>query len=122
MPAGKPEARLSIAQAIIFICESPKSNSVVVAVDSAFQGAQTLRHDPVPLHLQDTHYKGSDKIKAGEGYLYPHDFPGHYVQQQYKPTAAQNEQYYYPSDQGFEKRIQQLREARLQSSGGKKDA
>lgn len=110
---GMPGARIPIAQAIIFICESPKSNAASVAVEQAFASAEKTRHDPVPLHLKDTHYIGSGKIRAGEGYQYPHDFPGHYVKQQYMPASAQGERYYEPSDQGFERRIGELRRARM---------
>lgn len=109
---GMPEARLPIAQAIILICESSKSNSVVMAVDAAFAAAEKADNVPVPAHLRDTHYKGHDKLGSGEGYLYPHDFPGHYVQQQYMPDDALGQQYYYPSEMGFEDRIRQQRAAR----------
>jgi len=115
---GMPEARIPIAQAIIFICESPKSNAASAAVDRAFASARNTRHEPVPLHLKDTHYKGSDKIKAGEGYLYPHDFPGHYVKQDYMPASARGEHYYEPSDMGFERRISDLRQARMHDKEG----
>ncbi len=100
-----PEARLPIAQAIILVGESSKSNSVSMAVDAAFEAAQNAKNLPVPAHLRDTHYKGHDKIGSGEGYLYPHDFPGHYVKQQYLPDDALSDRYYFPSDQGFEDRI-----------------
>lgn len=113
---GMPEARLPIAQAIIYICESSKSNSVVMAVDAAFAAAQSAENVPVPAHLRDTHYKGADKLGSGEGYLYPHEFPGHYVVQQYMPDDALGQQYYHPSDMGFEERIRQQRAAR-----GKRD-
>lgn len=109
---GLPEARLSISQAIIFICEAPKSNSVVCAMGEAFHDAENDTHDPVPVHLRDTHYKGSEKIGSGEGYKYPHDFDGHYVKQDYAPLAVQGKCYYKPSDQGFEKRINELTKER----------
>ena len=105
---GMPEARLSITQAIIFICESPKSNAVVAAMGAAFADAETAQNDPVPLHLQDTSYRGHEKIDAGKGYQYPHDYPGHYVAQAYAPKAVQGKRYYVPSGEGFEKRIQEL--------------
>ena len=79
---GMPEARLSITQAIIFICESPKSNSVVMAMDAAFADAERIPDQPVPMHLRDTAYKGADKLGNGKGYKYPHDYPGHVVQQE----------------------------------------
>lgn len=76
---GMPEARLPMAQAIIAVCESPKSNSVSAAVDAALADAAKGGFGPVPLHLRDTHYAGSDRLGSGKGYLYPHDFPGHWV-------------------------------------------
>ncbi len=109
---GMPEARLPIAQAIILICESSKSNSVVMAVDAAFAAAQRAENVPVPAHLRDTHYKGHEKLGSGAQYKYPHDYPGHYVVQQYMPDDALGQQYYFPSDMGFEERIRQQRAAR----------
>lgn len=109
---GLPEARLSITQAIIFICEAPKSNSVVSAMGQAFEGAANDTHDPVPVHLRDTHYKGSDRLGSGEGYKYPHDYDNHYVKQEYAPLSVQGKNYYTPSNQGFEKRIKELTEER----------
>ncbi len=108
---GMPEARLSIAQAIIAVCESPKSNSVATAVDAAFANA-TTGEDAVPVHLRDTHYKGASKLGFGIGYKYPHDFPGHYVEQDYAPVGVQGLPYYQPSDQGFENEIHRLRKIR----------
>ena len=75
---GMPEAKLSIAQAIIAVCESPKSNSVVMAIDAAMADAEQGGFGAVPVHLRDTHYAGSDRIGSGKGYKYPHDYPGHY--------------------------------------------
>ena len=109
---GLPEARLSITQAIIFICEAPKSNSVVSAMGQAFEGAQNDVHDPVPVHLRDTSYKGAKRLGSGEGYKYPHDYEGHYVKQDYAPLAVQGKNYYTPSEQGFEKRIKELQAER----------
>ena len=114
---GLPEARLSISQAIIYICEAAKSNSVCLAMEGAFADARNDRHDPVPAHLRDTHYGGADKLGSGKGYLYPHDFPGHYVRQDYAPVAARGKKYYVPSDQGFEKRIRELKEFREELAG-----
>ena len=80
---GMPEASLSITQAIIFICESPKSNSVVMAVTSAFADAENTIDEPVPIHLRDTSFKGAAKLGHGVGYKYPHDYPGHVVEQEF---------------------------------------
>ncbi|MBQ3080019.1 MAG: replication-associated recombination protein A [Clostridia bacterium] len=110
---GMPEARLPIAQAIITVCESPKSNSVVMAIDRAWADAEKGDYDNVPAHLRDTHYKGADALGSGEGYLYPHDFPGHYVSQSYAPVEAQGLPYYEPSDQGYENEIQSIRRERM---------
>ncbi len=104
---GMPEARLPLAQAIIAICESPKSNSVVCAIDAAYADAQKGGFGPVPVHLRDTHYKGADRLGSGEGYKYPHDFPGHYVKQEYMPPEVRGRSYYQPSDQGHEEKIRQ---------------
>ncbi len=102
---GMPEARLSIAQTIIFICESPKSNSVVCAVDSAFADAERIADEPVPVHLRDTHFSGADKLGHGKGYKYPHDYPGHFVEQEYMPPSVKGKKYYIPSEMGNEAKI-----------------
>ena len=109
---GMPEARLSIAQAIIAVCESPKSNAVASAVDRAMEDAQRGGFQSVPVHLRDTHYKGAERIGSGEGYLYPHDFPGHWVEQRYAPLEASGFPYYVPSEQGGECEIRKLRKMR----------
>jgi putative ATPase len=106
---GMPEARLSIAQAIIFLCESPKSNAVVMAIDGAFSDAEHAYQVPVPLHLRDTHYHGADKLGNGKGYKYPHEFERHYTPQQYLPDNLLGKVYYKPSDEGYEKKIKETR-------------
>lgn len=107
---GMPEARLNIAQAIIYICESPKSNSVVMAVDKAFHDAEHAVQSPVPAHLADTHYRGAEELKKGEGYKYPHDYENHYTPQQYLPDDLAGTVYYEPSDEGCEKSIKERRQ------------
>ena len=109
---GMPEAKLPIAQAIIAVCESPKSNAVSSAVEAAMADAERGDYQAVPVHLRDTHYKGASRLGHGEGYLYPHDFPGHYVKQQYAPLEAKGMPYYVPSEQGFERDIRALRKQR----------
>ena len=104
---GMPEARLSITQAIIFICESPKSNSVVMAMDAAFADAERIPDQPVPMRLRDTAYKGADKLGNGKGYKYPHDYPGHVVQQEYMPPSVKGRRYYIPGELGNEGKIRQ---------------
>lgn len=109
---GMPEARLAITQAIIAVCESPKSNAVVVAVEKAFADAEKGGFQPVPQHLRDTHYRGAEALGSGKGYQYAHDYPGHFVQQQYRPVEAGGFPYYVPSQQGFENEVRQIRKKR----------
>jgi len=109
---GMPEAKLPISQAIIAVCESPKSNSVCMAIDRAMADADKGGFQSVPVHLRDTHYKGAERIGSGEGYLYPHDFPGHWLPQQYAPLEASGMPYYVPSEQGYENEIRKIRSRR----------
>ena len=111
---GMPEARLSLTQAIVAVCESPKSNAVVMAIDRAMEDAKKGGYQSVPVHLRDTHYAGADKLGSGEGYKYAHDYPNHYVKQQYAPLEAGGMPYYLPSDQGCEKEIRAIRLSRGQ--------
>ena len=118
---GLPEARLPLAQAIIYLCESPKSNAVVMAVDAAMAEAQKGIQEPVPLHLRDTSYGGAKaKLGAGTGYKYPHDFPGHYVVQQYMPTELIGHKYYIPGELGQEKKIGENHRLREEMEQAKK--
>lgn len=115
---GMPEARLSIAQAIIYVCESAKSNSVILAVEAAFEDARRAPDEPVPTHLRDTHYAGaSERLGYGTTYQYPHDFPGHWVDQQYLPDCVKGRVYYTPSDQGSEKAIADIKARRRAPKG-----
>ena len=104
---GLPEARLSIIQAIIFLCESPKSNAVVMALDAAFRDAEAIPDQPVPIHLRDTSFRGAVKLGHGKGYKYPHDFPGHVVEQEYMPPSVKGKRYYIPGELGSEGKIRQ---------------
>ncbi len=104
---GLPEARLSIIQAIIFLCESPKSNSVVMALGAAFKDAEQIPDQPVPIHLRDTAFYGADKLGKGKGYKYPHDYPGHVVAQEYMPPSVKGRKYYVPGELGNEAKIRQ---------------
>ena len=109
---GLPEARLSLAQAIIAVCESPKSNSVVMAIDAAQADAAKGGFGPVPIHLRDTHYAGHERLGSGAQYKYPHDFPGHWVPQEYMPPEVSGRRYYTPSDQGQELKLRERRRLR----------
>lgn len=115
---GLPEARLSLTQAIIFICESPKSNSVVEAMTRAVTDAENSLDEPVPIHLRDTSFAGASKLGHGKGYLYPHNYPGHWVRQEYMPPSLKGTRYYEPSDQGQEAKIKENHERREKLRGG----
>jgi putative ATPase len=99
---GLPEARLNLAQATIYLARAPKSNSVYTAIAAAM--ADAVSADPVPAHLRDSSYEGAKQLGHGKGYRYPHDAPGHYVEQEYRPPRFQGTRYYEPSDQGEEAR------------------
>ncbi len=101
---GMPEARIPIAQCIIYLATAPKSNSVICAIDQALEDIKTKDVGAVPNHLRDTHYKGAGML-GHTGYKYPHNYPGHYINQQYLPDTLEGALYYRPSDQGKEKII-----------------
>ena len=105
---GMPEARIILAEAAIYVASAPKSNSVISAIDQAMEAVRSEKTRPVPVHLKDTHYKGAEKLGHGAGYLYPHDFPGHYVKQQYLPDGMEGRTFYHPSDEGFEKEVKNI--------------
>ena len=84
---------------------APKSNAAYVAIQNAMENEKTTRTMPVPVHLQDRHYKGAAKLGHGEGYKYAHDYPKHYVKQQYLPDGMEGTVFYEPSDNGYEKQI-----------------
>src|ERR671936_3197018 len=95
---GLPEAQLNLAEAAIYLARAPKSNSVITALSRATEDA--VSSDPVPLHLRDTHYPGARKLGHGKGYKYPHDYAGHEVEQEYRPTRFEGKRYYEPSGEG----------------------
>lgn len=102
---GLPEARIPIAQAVIYIACAPKSNATITAIDRAMTDVKNRRTAAVPKHLCDSHYPGAKKLGHGAGYKYPHDFPGNYVPQEYLPEGAKSQPYYEPTDNGHEARI-----------------
>ncbi|MGG4215489.1 replication-associated recombination protein A [Paenibacillus sp. FSL H7-0442] len=103
---GWPEAKLNIAQAILFAVESPKSNAVYTAISRAMSAMDDIKSAEVPLHLRDAHYKGSEKL-GHVGYQYPHNYPNHYVKQQYLPDAIADQTFYQATEQGNESKIRQ---------------
>ena len=91
---GLPEARIPLANAIIELALSPKSNTAIRSIDSALSDVRKGRAISIPDHLKDAHYSGAQKLGRGVGYKYPHDYPGHFVKQQYLPDALKNEEYF----------------------------
>ncbi|HSJ51139.1 MAG TPA: replication-associated recombination protein A [Actinomycetota bacterium] len=97
---GLPEAQLNLAEAAIYLARAPKSNSVIAALGKAKQDAASS--DPVPLHLREPGHPALRKLGYGKGYQYPHDYPGHHVEQEYRPVRFQGTRYYEPSGEGEE--------------------
>lgn len=106
---GMPEAQIILSQAVTYVASAPKSNSATNAIFAATESVR--RHKTtVPAHLQDAHYKGSQKLGHGVGYKYAHDYPGHYVKQQYLPDEIKDARFYEPGVLGYEKTIREYLE------------
>lgn len=101
---GMPEGSLPLAQAVTYLASSPKSNAAYLGIKAALRDIEMNPVMPVPDHLKDASYKGAARLGRGKGYQYPHDFPGHFVQQDYLP---QKRVYYRPTEQGDEKRLKE---------------
>jgi putative ATPase len=101
---GWPEARIPLAEAAIYIATAPKSNSTVAAIGAAMKDVESGRTLAVPEHLRDSHYRGAKRLGHGEGYKYAHDFPEHFVAQDY---LGADKRYYEPTEQGVEKKIKE---------------
>lgn len=104
---GMPEAQIILAQAVTYVASAPKSNSAVMAIQEAMETVQREGITTIPPHLQDAHYKSAGKLGHGIGYQYTHDFPNHYVEQQYLPDELVGRTFYHPSGNGYEKKIQE---------------
>lgn len=105
---GLPEGMLPLSEAIIYVCEAEKSNSVVMAMDSSGEDAVSVKDDTVPPHLKNAVYGSKEDKELSNRYKYPHDYGG-YVNQQYLPDSLVGKKYYVPSDNGYEKRIKEIR-------------
>ena len=101
---GMPEAQIVLSQAATYVACAPKSNAACVAVFEAMESVKKVR-TTVPPHLQDAHYGGAAKLGRGTGYKYAHDFPNHYVKQQYLPSEIAGETFYHPTENGYEAEI-----------------
>lgn len=107
---GMPEARIVLAQAASYVACAPKSNSAIMGIDKAMEYVKSHPGYRIPAHLQDAHYKSAAKLGHGVGYQYSHDFPHHYVKQQYLPDEAKTERFYQLSEEGYEKELRKLRQ------------
>ena len=107
---GMPEARIILAQAVTYVASAPKSNAAYMAVDQALESVRNHKIGAVPNHLRDAHYKGAAKLGPGIGYKYAHDYPDHYVKQQYLPDELLGTTFYEPTENGYEKNIKEYLE------------
>ncbi len=103
---GMPEAQIILAQATTYIASAPKSNASYLSLNAAMESVRTQK-TTVPVHLQDAHYKGAAKLGHGIGYKYAHDYPEHYVKQQYLPDEIRDARFYEPTELGYEKQIKE---------------
>ncbi len=101
---GMPEAQIPLAQAVTYVASAPKSNAAYMAIAEAMEAVKNTK-TTVPVHLQDSHYKGASKMGHGVGYKYAHDYPNHYVEQQYMPSELQGRVFYNPTQNGYEQDI-----------------
>ena len=104
---GMPEAQIILAQAVSYVACAPKSNAASGGIFAAMQEVEQSGNLPIPTHLQDAHYKGAAKLGHGTGYKYAHDYPNHYVEQQYLPYELSGREFYCPSGNGYEQKIRE---------------
>ena len=104
---GMPEAQIILAHAASYVASAPKSNSVVEAIGKAMDTVRQVKIETIPNHLQDAHYPGHEKLQRGIGYQYAHDYPNHYVDQQYLPDEVKDMHFYLPSANGYERTIRE---------------
>ncbi|MBR0119224.1 MAG: replication-associated recombination protein A [Eubacterium sp.] len=104
---GLPEARIPLAEAAVYVATAPKSNASYMAIDSALSYVRNHPGYAIPPYLQDSHYKGAAKLGRGLDYKYAHDFPGHYVDQQYLPDEVKDERFFEPGENGYELKIRE---------------
>jgi len=102
---GMPEARIILSQAVTYVATAPKSNAAYNAINMALETVKNEKTGAIPPHLRDAHYKGAAKLGHGQGYLYAHDYPNHYVKQQYLPDELVDAKFYVPTNLGYEEKI-----------------
>lgn len=113
---GYPEGLIPLSEAIIYVCEAPKSNSVIIAMNAAQKAAESTKDDTVPMHVRNAVFADKDAKKKSAEYLYPHDFGG-YVKQQYLPDSLVGSNFYVPKDNGYEKRVKEIRREKGMDEG-----
>lgn len=104
---GMPEAKIILSEAVTYVATAPKSNASCLAIDAAVAEVQKSGNLPVPPHLQDSHYKGAKQLNRGVGYRYAHDYPNHYVEQQYLPYELTGKEFFKPDGNGYEVKIKE---------------
>ncbi len=104
---GLPEGQIILAQAVTYVASAPKSNAACVGISEAMEAVRTRETPPGPVHRPDKHYTGAEKLGHGKGYLYAHDYPNHYVKQQYLPDGMEGASFYRPTENGYEKKIKE---------------
>ena len=114
---GMPESQIILSQAASYVATAPKSNAAYMGIAKAMKTVADTRTMPVPAHLQDKHYKGAEKLGHGLGYKYAHDYPNHYVTQQYLPDGMEGMRFYEPSENGYEKKIREHMEFIKRAAG-----
>ncbi len=107
---GMPEGQIPLAEAAVYVATAPKSNASYMALNAAMEAVQKVQVKTVPPHLQDAHYSGASQLGRGNGYKYAHDYPGHYVRQQYLPDELVGTRFFEPGDNGYEKEIKKYME------------
>ena len=95
---GMPEARIILAEAAVYVANSPKSNSTYMGINQALEDVKNKETGEVPMHIRNAPVKGMEELGYNQGYLYPHDYPGNYVEQQYLPEEIKNTKYYIPGE------------------------
>lgn len=118
---GMPEAQIILSQAAMYVACAPKSNACVNAIEEAMKTVEETGNLPIPTYLQDAHYKGAAKLGHGIGYKYAHDYPNHYVEQQYLPYELSGREFYHPSGNGYEVKVKEHMK-RIKKSEGNTEA
>jgi len=117
---GMPEAQIILAEAAMYVACAPKSNACVSAIGEAMKTVEETGNLPIPAHLQDAHYKGAAKLGHGTGYLYAHDYPNNYVEQQYLPYELTGKEFYKPSGNGYEVKVKEhMQRIKREAKGNK---